>query len=167
MWLEGYLADSGALEVWVEREGCPRQRHALQRLMVQETLRLMVQEVQGEWFGRVEGLPRRRWWRSARGRRHRQPTPPVIRGRSPSALDQIALISSFSLLSSLKLSDTQVYEPEIRAFLGIASHFYEVVLLKSRIKTACSEWPQALRARPHRLFRVLDVDWHSPESGSL
>ena len=34
------------------------------------------------------------------------------------------------LLSSLELSDTQVYEPKIRALLGTASHFCEVVVLK-------------------------------------
>jgi len=42
-------------------------------------------------------------------------------------------VSSFSfllLLSSQELSDTHVYEPEIRAFLGTASHFCEVVVLK-------------------------------------
>ena len=31
--------------------------------------------------------------------------------------------SPFLLLSSLELSDTKVYEPEIRALLGTASHF--------------------------------------------
>jgi len=38
---------------------------------------------------------------------------------------------SFSslLLSSLELSDTTVYEPEIRARLGTAAHFCEVVAL--------------------------------------
>ena len=35
--------------------------------------------------------------------------------------------SSSLLLSSLELSDTQVYEPSIRALLGTASHFCEVV----------------------------------------
>jgi len=34
------------------------------------------------------------------------------------------------LLSSLELSDTQVYEPQTRALLGTASHFCEVVVLK-------------------------------------
>ena len=34
------------------------------------------------------------------------------------------------LLSSLELSDTQVYEPAIRSLLKTASHFYEVVVLK-------------------------------------
>ena len=40
--------------------------------------------------------------------------------------------SSALLLSSLELSDTQVYEPEMRALLGTASHFCEVVVLKLR-----------------------------------
>ena len=39
------------------------------------------------------------------------------------------VLSLFSLLlSSLELSDTQVYQPEIRALLGIAPHFSEVVV---------------------------------------
>jgi len=38
--------------------------------------------------------------------------------------------SSSLLLSSLELSDTQVYAPYIRALLGTASHFCEVVVLK-------------------------------------
>ena len=33
---------------------------------------------------------------------------------------------------SLKLSDTRVYEPQIRALLGTASHFCEVIVLKLR-----------------------------------
>ena len=32
---------------------------------------------------------------------------------------------------SLKLSDTRVYEPQIRARLGTTAHFCEVVVLKS------------------------------------
>jgi len=39
--------------------------------------------------------------------------------------------SSLLLLSSLKLSATKVYEPYIRARLGTAAHFCEVVVLKS------------------------------------
>ena len=42
---------------------------------------------------------------------------------------KILLLSSL-LLSSLELSDTQVYEPFIQALLGTASHFCEVVVLK-------------------------------------
>ena len=41
------------------------------------------------------------------------------------------IISSSSLsLSSRELSDTNVYEPQIKALLGPASHFGEVVDLK-------------------------------------
>ena len=36
------------------------------------------------------------------------------------------------LLSSLELRDTKVYEPQIRALLGTASHFCQVVVLKLR-----------------------------------
>ena len=45
--------------------------------------------------------------------------------------------SSPSLLSSLELSDTKVYEPYIRARLGTAAHFCEVVVLKYRVPSAC------------------------------
>jgi len=38
--------------------------------------------------------------------------------------------SSSLLLSSPELGDTKVYAPEIRALLGIASHFYEAVILQ-------------------------------------
>ena len=37
-----------------------------------------------------------------------------------------------SAIVILKLSDTNVYEPQIRARLGTASHFYQVVVLKLR-----------------------------------
>ena len=40
--------------------------------------------------------------------------------------------SSSLLLSRLELSDTQVYQPQIRARLGTAAHFCEVVGLKLR-----------------------------------
>ena len=39
-------------------------------------------------------------------------------------------------LSSLELSDTHVYEPQIRALLGTASHFCEVVVLS---RCACEK----------------------------
>jgi len=47
---------------------------------------------------------------------------------------RLALPSSSSslLLSSLELSDTKVYAPQIRALLGTAAHFCEVVVLKLR-----------------------------------
>ena len=35
---------------------------------------------------------------------------------------------------SLELSDTRVYEPEIRARLGTTAHFYRVVVLKSPLR---------------------------------
>jgi hypothetical protein len=43
-----------------------------------------------------------------------------------------AIFSSSLLLSSLEVSDTQVYAPEIRALLGTASHFCETFVLKLR-----------------------------------
>ena len=43
----------------------------------------------------------------------------------------LLLLSSF-LLSSLELSDTKDYEPLIRALIGTASYFCEVVVLESR-----------------------------------
>jgi len=47
------------------------------------------------------------------------------------ALGSFEQVSSPSvLLSSLELSNTKVYEPQIRALLGTASHFCEVVVLK-------------------------------------
>jgi hypothetical protein len=47
------------------------------------------------------------------------------------------VFSSLSL-SSLELIDTKVYEPEVRALLGTAAHFCEVVVLKSRTRTGFS-----------------------------
>ena len=46
--------------------------------------------------------------------------------------DGSGLFSSSLLLPSLALSDTKVYELEIRARLGTAAHFCEVGVLKSR-----------------------------------
>ena len=50
-----------------------------------------------------------------------------------------ALLLLALLLSSLELSDTKVYEPQIRARLGIAAHFCEVVV--SSPKTAQPQTP--------------------------
>ena len=48
---------------------------------------------------------------------------------NPSA-DSLGLLFFFSLLlSSLELSDTKVYAPQIRALLGIAAHVCTVVLV--------------------------------------
>jgi len=41
---------------------------------------------------------------------------------------------------SLKLSDTRVYAPQIRALLGTDSHFCEVVVLKLRTGAGHSHW---------------------------
>jgi len=46
-------------------------------------------------------------------------------GACAASRPRAASSSSALLLSSLELSDTQVYEPEIRALLGTASHFCE------------------------------------------
>ena len=50
---------------------------------------------------------------------------------SRDGLADLALVvpSSLLLLSSLELSDTTIYEPQIRALLGTASHFCEAILL--------------------------------------
>ena len=49
------------------------------------------------------------------------------------------------LLSSLELSDAKVYEPQIRALLGTASHFCEAVVLKLRTvkNIGPSDWIRA------------------------
>jgi len=52
--------------------------------------------------------------------------------------------SSSLLLSSLESSDTQVYEPLIRALLGTAAHFCELVVLK--VLPSRSAAVQTLRA---------------------
>jgi len=68
---------------------------------------------------------------------------PVLAFSSKNATDKSVspprvFFFSFSLVAGpgrsliLKLSDTRVYEPQIRARLGTASHFCEVVVLKLR-----------------------------------
>jgi len=49
--------------------------------------------------------------------------------------------SSSLLLSSLELSDKKVGEPRIRALIGTASHFCEVVVLKLRRVCAVPSLP--------------------------
>ena len=46
--------------------------------------------------------------------------------------------SPSSILSNLELSDTKVYELYIRALLGTASHFCEVVVSKPRTLPNCT-----------------------------
>ena len=47
----------------------------------------------------------------------------------PCSLDSRSFSSSL-LLSSLELSETKIYEPQIRTLLGTASHFCEVTVLQ-------------------------------------
>ena len=55
------------------------------------------------------------------------PAPTIVQvAHTPNAVSS----SSSLLLSSLELSDTKVYEPEIRARLGTAAHFCKVVVLR-------------------------------------
>ena len=57
--------------------------------------------------------------------------------------------SSSLLLSSLELSDTQVYEPYIRALLGTPSHFCDVVDLKLGTVSEWNRKPAGVQAREH------------------
>ena len=54
----------------------------------------------------------------------------------PSAKHPVQILafqaSSLSLLSSLELSDTKIYEPSIRALLETAAHLCEVAVLELR-----------------------------------
>ena len=54
------------------------------------------------------------------------------RSRIPSSVSVYSSSSSSLLLSSLELSDTKVYGPQIRALLGTASHFCEIAVLNVR-----------------------------------
>ena len=54
------------------------------------------------------------------------------------------------LLSSLEMSDTTIYEPYLRALLGTASHFCEVVILKSRAVQAAHATHCATHCTPCR-----------------
>ena len=82
------------------------------------------------WIGRNGGCRRRRTSRTCASS---STTPRSTPSRS---------FSSSLLLSSLELSDSQVYVPETRALLGTASHFCEVVVLKSSPRST----PSRLRA---------------------
>ena len=58
------------------------------------------------------------------------------------------LLLSSSLLSSLELSDTPIYEPSIRALLGTAPHFGAGVVLKLRT-------PRETGNQGHRLLHLV------------
>jgi len=57
---------------------------------------------------------------------------PMIKMERLEAGGKARAFSSYLLLSSLEWSDAKVYEPSIRARLGTAAHFCEVVVLKLR-----------------------------------
>ena len=72
--------------------------------------------------------------------------------------------SSSLLLSSLELSDTTIYEPYMRALLGTASHFCEVVVLKLRTAPGHT-WHRLLlavlaRASPCLPRFIAEQTWH-------
>ena len=73
---------------------------------------------------------------------------------SPFLMWRCSMLSS-SLLSSLELSGTQVYEPQIRALLGTTSHFCQVVVLKLY-----------RMASPYLMWRCVD-EWFRELSGGL
>jgi len=80
-----------------------------------------------------------------------------------------AFFFSSLLLSSLELSDTKVLSLKLRALLGTASHFCEVVVLKSRTvpNARLNLWdtvPHSLRAD---LLAVDDADLPALSTGEL
>ena len=56
----------------------------------------------------------------------------------------------------LELSDTKVYEPDIRALLGTASHYCEAVVLKSRAVPSGTALGSFL---PAAVLNIEGVDW--------
>ena len=56
------------------------------------------------------------------------------------------LVTGPSRSLSLKLSDTRVYGPQVRALLGTASHFCEVVVLK--LRTQVWQFPETRNLKP-------------------
>ena len=65
--------------------------------------------------------------------------PRIIPRGTPGRAATTGASSSSSLLSSLELRATKVYEVSIRAFIETASQFCEVVALKSRTVTLVQE----------------------------
>jgi len=70
--------------------------------------------------------------------------------------------SSSLLLSSLELSDAQMYEPSIRAILGSAAHFCEAIVLKSRTRITKSPVPDKCCVRWHHAGATKKVDIRLP-----
>ena len=68
-------------------------------------------------------------------------TPYVVR-RTPNS-ETFFLLSFFFNTLSLELSDPKVYEPEIRALLGTASHLCEAIVLKRTRIPLSRSWSRA------------------------
>ena len=62
---------------------------------------------------------------------------------------------------SLKMSDTRVYEPQIRARLGTAAHFCRVVVLKLRTVQVTDWW------EPEHGFQLYEVAGQPELDGSI
>ena len=69
-----------------------------------------------------------------RGRRARRRTGGRRTGRTARTARRFTFFFSV-LLSSLQLSDTKVFDPQIPALLGTAAHFRKVVVLKKKRRT--------------------------------
>ena len=94
---------------------------------------------------------------------------PLNAGKVPCAAGtavQLGFESSSLLLTRLGLSGTQVYEPEVRALLGSASHFCEEVVLE--LRRLLTVWLMIVQAGRHQysLSAFVDgcADWASPLS---
>jgi len=74
--------------------------------------------------------------------------------------------SSSLLLSSLELSDTQVYEPEIRALLGTASHLETPPSWKSDRKRIASSYA-SLRLTDFSQVDMLGLRFNLVNSGAV
>ena len=72
--------------------------------------------------------------------------PSKFGGNEILVIHRVVSSSSSLLLLSLELSDTTIYEPQIRALLGTASHFCEAVVVS----------PQAI---PRKIWQVC---WETP-----
>jgi len=104
----------------------------------------------------------------------------IVLGRVCSGLSQLAQHAQVFFLtpvtgprrsSSLKLSDTRVYEPQIRARLGTTTHFCEAVVLK--LRAVAQVYQNQLMATPFLLEGVTALlrshalaSQHSPEASA-
>ena len=80
---------------------------------------------------------------------------------SPLRSEAVWTVTSSPLeLSSLELSDTQIYEPYVRALLGTASYFCEIVVLELIVWTMTSlavsrRWRAMALATPYSFSPIL------------